>query len=214
MSTFTTWNHSDNIDTSSNNPANTVGRPQYNHPNLTHNNSYPRAQNMSSNSSNPNQLSQQRGQPSIPPSSSGSSSSPPGSSDPTTTTATTIGGEGNTDQSLSNRRYNRRIVSNTKRAEQNRNAQKAFRGRREKYIKDLEAKSKEVDQLKNDIQNLEAKNRALTDYICELQRQMLHTTNRNDPSNPNSSGTNTNDIINANSIGGGNAGIHNASNVP
>lgn len=38
-------------------------------------------------------------------------------------------------------------LRNTKRAAQNRNAQKAFRQRKERYIKDLEAKAKNFDQI-------------------------------------------------------------------
>ncbi|RCK67442.1 putative transcription factor kapC [Candida viswanathii] len=115
-----------------------------------------------------------------------------------------------TDHSPSSKKYNHRAVSTTKRAEQNRNAQRAFRVRKEKYIKDLEEKAQEVDQLKATIENLEIRNRAMTKYICELQRQMLDTKG---------DGVVNNDIINANSIdgtgaGAGNLGIHNASNVP
>ncbi|EMG51031.1 hypothetical protein G210_4726 [Candida maltosa Xu316] len=99
--------------------------------------------------------------------------------------------EGKSDAS---KKYPHRAVSTTKRAEQNRNAQRAFRVRKEKYVKDLEIKAQEAERLKTKVENLEAKNRALTDYICELQRQMLHSKNepQNDP----------NEIVKSNSVAG------------
>lgn len=70
---------------------------------------------------------------------------------------------------------NRRVrpVSNTKRAAQNRNAQKAFRQRKEKYIKDLEATAAEVTQLKQTIEELRAENLQLRDYTLVLQSRVI-----------------------------------------
>lgn len=224
MNSYTNWNQTDKIDSTTNvvsSAGTNHGHPQFSHhtsthQNLTSNKSYPRIQDMSTSSSNPNQLPQHQGQSSISSESSNSSTS----SDPQTTSsttkssssATTTAADSKRDQSPNNKKYNNRVISTTKRAEQNRNAQRAFRIRKEKYIKDLEEKAQEVEQLKTRIQNLEAKNRALTDYICELQRQMLHTTNKNDSSNPNAPRSNV-EIVNANSISGGNIDIHNPSNV-
>ena len=220
MNSYTNWNQTDKIDSTTNvvsSAGTNHGHPQFSHhtsthQNLTSNKSYPRIQDMSTSSSNPNQLPQHQGQSSISSESSNSSTS----SDPQTTTksssTSTTAADSKRDQSPNNKKYNNRMISTTKRAEQNRNAQRAFRIRKEKYIKDLEEKAQEVEQLKTRIQNLEAKNRALTDYICELQRQMLHTTNKNDPSNSNDPRSNA-EIVNANSISGGNIDIHNPSNV-
>ncbi|ODQ55752.1 hypothetical protein SAICODRAFT_23124 [Saitoella complicata NRRL Y-17804] len=51
--------------------------------------------------------------------------------------------------------------SNTKRAAQNRAAQKAFRVRREKYVRDLESKASEFEVLKERVRELEEENRRL-----------------------------------------------------
>ncbi|BFZ61345.1 hypothetical protein YB2330_002410 [Saitoella coloradoensis] len=51
--------------------------------------------------------------------------------------------------------------SNTKRAAQNRAAQKAFRVRREKYVRDLESKASEFEALKERVRELEEENRRL-----------------------------------------------------
>lgn len=66
-----------------------------------------------------------------------------------------------------------RPVSNTKRAAQNRSAQKAFRQRKEKYIKDLEAQAAEVNQLKQTIEELRADNLQLRDYTLALQSKVI-----------------------------------------
>lgn len=66
-----------------------------------------------------------------------------------------------------------RPVSTTKRAAQNRNAQRAFRQRKEKYIKDLEAKAAETDHLKQTIEELRAENLQLRDYTLALQSRVI-----------------------------------------
>lgn len=66
-----------------------------------------------------------------------------------------------------------RIVSTTKRAAQNRNAQKAFRQRKEKYIKDLEATAAQVEILKQTVEDLKTENLQLRDYTLNLQSKVL-----------------------------------------
>ncbi|ODV77094.1 uncharacterized protein CANTADRAFT_8249 [Suhomyces tanzawaensis NRRL Y-17324] len=63
--------------------------------------------------------------------------------------------------------------SGTKRAIQNRNAQRAFRQRKEKYVKELELKAAEVDQLKQSIEELRAENLQLRDYTLALQSRVI-----------------------------------------
>lgn len=70
-------------------------------------------------------------------------------------------------------RNNRRPVLNTKRAAQNRSAQKAFRQRKEKYIKDLEQQAAEVNTLKQTIEELRAENLQLRDYTLALQSRVI-----------------------------------------
>jgi len=68
---------------------------------------------------------------------------------------------------------NGRPLTNTKRAAQNRSAQRAFRQRKEVYIKDLEEKVKEVDALKNTIETLKQENMQLRDYSLALQAKLI-----------------------------------------
>lgn len=67
----------------------------------------------------------------------------------------------------------RRIVSTTKRAAQNRNAQKAFRQRRDKYVKELEATAAEVAELHKTIEELRQENLQLRDYTLALQSRLI-----------------------------------------
>ena len=92
-------------------------------------------------------------------------------------------------------------VSSTKRAAQNRSAQKAFRQRKDKYIKDLEQQAAEVNTLKQTIEELRAENLQLRDYTLALQSRVIelsptnshhqipptthHTAHQQDPSNVN-----------------------------
>lgn len=67
-------------------------------------------------------------------------------------------------------------VSSTKRALQNRNAQRAFRQRREKYLKELEGRVAEILQLHKKIDDLQRENRELRDYTMALQSELLKLT--------------------------------------
>lgn len=68
---------------------------------------------------------------------------------------------------------NGRPLSGTKRAAQNRMAQRAFRQRKEIYIKDLEERAKEVDALKQTIENLKEENTQLRNYSLALQAKLI-----------------------------------------
>lgn len=69
-----------------------------------------------------------------------------------------------------------RKVSTTKRAVQNRNAQRAFRQRREKYVKELEARVAEMLELHKKVEDLQRENRELRDYTMALQSELLKLT--------------------------------------
>lgn len=69
-------------------------------------------------------------------------------------------------------RYHRPVLT-TKRAAQNRNAQRAFRQRKEKHIKELEAKAAEADLLRQRIEELQAENIKLRDYTLKLQSRVI-----------------------------------------
>lgn len=64
-------------------------------------------------------------------------------------------------------------MTNTKRAAQNRSAQRAFRQRKDGYIKGLEAKVEEVDALKQTIETLKQENMQLRDYSLALQAKLI-----------------------------------------
>lgn len=67
----------------------------------------------------------------------------------------------------------RRNLSTTKRAAQNRNAQKAFRQRRDKYVKELETTAAEVAELHKTIEELRQENLQLRDYTLALQSRLI-----------------------------------------
>lgn len=67
----------------------------------------------------------------------------------------------------------RKVLSGTRRAAQNRNAQKAFRQRRDKYVKDLEATAAQVPDLKKTVEKLELENSHLRKYTMALQARLM-----------------------------------------
>lgn len=73
----------------------------------------------------------------------------------------------------SEQKNSRRLLSATKRAAQNRNAQKAFRERKEKYVKELEATAAEVAGLHKTIAELRQENMQLRDYTLALQSRLI-----------------------------------------
>lgn len=78
------------------------------------------------------------------------------------------------DNRSSGRHINKhKSVSGTKRAAQNRSAQKAFRERREKYVKDLENTALQVVEMQKTIDQLRQENADLRDYTLALQNRLL-----------------------------------------
>lgn len=69
----------------------------------------------------------------------------------------------------------RRELSTSKRAAQNRAAQRAFRQRKEEYIKQLKDQVKEFEQLCELYKTLQNENYQLRDYIINLQSRLLET---------------------------------------
>ncbi|RUS34291.1 hypothetical protein BC938DRAFT_481392 [Jimgerdemannia flammicorona] len=65
-----------------------------------------------------------------------------------------------------------RSVQSSKRAAQNRAAQRAFRQRKDKYIKDLESKAKELDEYKNLVESLKKDNKSLQDSLRTLRQEL------------------------------------------
>ncbi|KKK18220.1 transcription factor kapC [Aspergillus ochraceoroseus] len=69
--------------------------------------------------------------------------------------------------------YGKRPLSTSKRAAQNRAAQRAFRQRKESYIRKLEEQVKEFDAMSQESKALQAENYQLREYIINLQSRLL-----------------------------------------
>lgn len=97
------------------------------------------------------------------------SSEPPSGGDPGLSSNTADStGKGDASQANSGGR----ILATTKRAAQNRAAQRAFRQRKERYIKSLEQKATEYDLSAGIIQDLRKENIYLRDYVVRLQNEV------------------------------------------
>ncbi|KAL8672119.1 MAG: hypothetical protein Q9168_003393 [Polycauliona sp. 1 TL-2023] len=81
------------------------------------------------------------------------------------------GGDGNQSDS----KKGKRELSTSKRAAQNRAAQRAFRQRKEGHIKQLETQVKDYNTLSESFKNLEAENYQLRDYIINLQSRLIES---------------------------------------
>ncbi|KAI7875784.1 hypothetical protein K492DRAFT_240106 [Lichtheimia hyalospora FSU 10163] len=69
-----------------------------------------------------------------------------------------------------------RVVIPSKRAAQNRAAQRAFRERRDKYIKDLEKRAKEMENWPEEMEQLRGENRHLRNTVAALERRIAELT--------------------------------------
>ncbi|KAJ5101281.1 BZIP transcription factor [Penicillium alfredii] len=69
--------------------------------------------------------------------------------------------------------YGKRELSTSKRAAQNRAAQRAFRQRKETYIRKLEEEVKSLEPLKEQVKQLIGENYQLREYIINLQSRLL-----------------------------------------
>ncbi|KAG6093405.1 hypothetical protein E4U30_004349 [Claviceps sp. LM220 group G6] len=79
----------------------------------------------------------------------------------------------------------KRELSQSKRAAQNRAAQRAFRQRKEGYIKKLEQQVREFGDLENTFKVMQSENYALRNYILHLQSRMLNSLGEYPPPPPN-----------------------------
>ncbi|BCR90550.1 uncharacterized protein ACHE_60436S [Aspergillus chevalieri] len=71
--------------------------------------------------------------------------------------------------------YGKRPLSTSKRAAQNRAAQRAFRQRKETYIRKLEDQVKDFENMSEGIKTLQTENYQLREYIINLQSRLLDT---------------------------------------
>ncbi|KAK3063764.1 hypothetical protein LTS18_012943 [Coniosporium uncinatum] len=85
------------------------------------------------------------------------------------------GGDSGGDDQMSETRKGRRELSTSKRAAQNRAAQRAFRQRKEEYIKSLKDQVKEYETLSENFKAVQAENYQLRDYIINLQQRLLES---------------------------------------
>ncbi|KAI1265827.1 hypothetical protein F5Y18DRAFT_29278 [Xylariaceae sp. FL1019] len=77
------------------------------------------------------------------------------------------------DEDTADGRKAKRELSSSKRAAQNRAAQRAFRQRKEHYIKKLEQQVREYGEMEQGYRNLQNDNLMLRDYIIKLQSRLL-----------------------------------------
>ncbi|RMZ77488.1 hypothetical protein DV738_g4445, partial [Chaetothyriales sp. CBS 135597] len=82
------------------------------------------------------------------------------------------GGDNSTD---GRKGYGKRELSTSKRAAQNRAAQRAFRQRKEGYIKKLEEQVRDYQVLSENFKAVQSENYQLRDYIINLQSRLLET---------------------------------------
>ncbi|KAK4450125.1 putative transcription factor kapC [Podospora aff. communis PSN243] len=93
---------------------------------------------------------------------------------PTAAIGVAPGGVDHGDYSAEGRKAKREL-SQSKRAAQNRAAQRAFRQRKEGYIKKLEQQVREFGEREANYKTIEAENHALRDYVMHLQSLLLDT---------------------------------------
>ncbi|KAL8954079.1 MAG: hypothetical protein Q9222_000092 [Ikaeria aurantiellina] len=84
-------------------------------------------------------------------------------------------GDSGADGNQSDSKKGKRELSTSKRAAQNRAAQRAFRQRKEGHIKQLEAQVKDYDVLSDNYKTLQAENYQLRDYIISLQSRLIES---------------------------------------
>ncbi|KAI1426518.1 hypothetical protein F5Y12DRAFT_269079 [Xylaria sp. FL1777] len=77
------------------------------------------------------------------------------------------------DDSITDGRKAKRELSQSKRAAQNRAAQRAFRQRKEHYIKKLEQQVKEFTEMEQSYKAIQNDNYALREYVIQLQSRLL-----------------------------------------
>ncbi|KAL8932208.1 MAG: hypothetical protein Q9216_006925 [Gyalolechia sp. 2 TL-2023] len=84
-------------------------------------------------------------------------------------------GDSGLDGNQSDGKKGKRELSTSKRAAQNRAAQRAFRQRKEGHIKELETQVKDYNALSESYKALQAENYQLRDYIITLQSRLIES---------------------------------------
>ncbi|KAL2023079.1 hypothetical protein VTK56DRAFT_3989 [Thermocarpiscus australiensis] len=87
--------------------------------------------------------------------------------------ATPVVGAAGAGENATDGRKAKRELSQSKRAAQNRAAQRAFRQRKEGYIKKLEQQVREYGEMETAFKAIQAENYALREYIINLQSRLL-----------------------------------------
>jgi len=85
------------------------------------------------------------------------------------------GGDGGDDSLGDGRKGGKRELSQSKRAAQNRAAQRAFRQRKEGYIKKLEEQVRELHALEDNYKAIQSENYSLREYIIHLQSRLIES---------------------------------------
>ncbi|MCJ1350851.1 MAG: hypothetical protein MMC33_000832 [Icmadophila ericetorum] len=85
------------------------------------------------------------------------------------------GESGGDDNGSDGKKGGKRELSTSKRAAQNRAAQRAFRQRKEGHIKKLEEQVRDYNQLSENYKALQAENYQLRDYIINLQSRLIES---------------------------------------
>ncbi|KAI1747931.1 hypothetical protein F4782DRAFT_518958 [Xylaria castorea] len=92
-------------------------------------------------------------------------------------TASTMAAQGiighDPDESITDGRKAKRELSQSKRAAQNRAAQRAFRQRKEHYIKKLEQQVRDYTEMEHTYKAIQNDNYALREYVIQLQSRLL-----------------------------------------
>ncbi|KAM7206871.1 putative transcription factor kapC [Naviculisporaceae sp. PSN 640] len=91
----------------------------------------------------------------------------------TTVVVPAMGGVDNSDGGADGRNKAKRELSQSKRAAQNRAAQRAFRQRKEGYIKKLEQQVREYTEMEINYKQIQAENYSLREYVIHLQSRLL-----------------------------------------
>ncbi|MCJ1462565.1 hypothetical protein MMC07_001167 [Pseudocyphellaria aurata] len=89
--------------------------------------------------------------------------------------STSAGESGGDDNGSDGKKGGKRELSTSKRAAQNRAAQRAFRQRKEGHIKHLEAQVKDYSSLSESFKAIQAENYQLRDYIISLQSRLIES---------------------------------------
>ncbi|KAG9230536.1 putative transcription factor kapC [Amylocarpus encephaloides] len=87
----------------------------------------------------------------------------------------TGGGDSGDDSLADGRKGGKRELSQSKRAAQNRAAQRAFRQRKEGYIKKLEEQVREMHALEENFKAIQSENYSLREYIIHLQSRLIES---------------------------------------